>query len=85
MVRASVDWSGWRWRQDGARSNAPVTNEQLRQTAQSTFARRVTPLFGLDCVAALGQDRKGSNHFAQSLPKPKSDCSAGHPSISTGP
>jgi exosortase len=61
-----------------------VTDKQRRQTASSTLARRVAPLFGLGGVATLGQDRSGSSRFARSLPKPKSDSNAGHASIPTG-
>ena len=84
MARASVAWAGWWWREEGAGSINPMTDEQRRQTAQATFALRVAPLFGLGGVAALGQDRGGSSRFARSLPKPKIDSNAGHASISTG-
>ena len=83
MARASVAGAGWRWREEGAGSINPVTDEQLRQTATATLALRVAPLFGLRGVAALGQDRSGSSRFARSLPKPKIVCNAGHASIST--
>src|SRR5450432_427723 len=84
MARASVAWAGWRWREEGAGSNNPATDEQHRQTAQATLALRVAPLLGLGGVAALGQDRRGSSRFAHSLPKPKIDSNASHVSISTG-
>ena len=84
MARASVAWAGWRWREEGAGSIEPATDEQRRQTAQATLALRVAPLFGLGGVATLGQDRRGSSHFARSLPKLKIDSNTGHASISTG-
>src|SRR5450432_1964360 len=84
MARASVAWAGWWWREEGAGSNNPATDEQPRQTAQATPARRVAPLFGLGGVATLGQDRLGSSRFARSLPKPKIDSNAGHVPNSTG-
>ena len=84
MARASVNWAGWRWREEEAGSIDPATDEQHRQTAQFTLALRVAPLFGLGGGAALGQDRAGSSRFARFLPKPKIVCHACHVSISTG-
>src|SRR5450432_3566099 len=71
MARASVAWAGWRWREEGAGSINPATDEQRRQTTQATLALRVAPLFRLGGVAALGQDRIGSSRFARSVTKPK--------------
>ena len=84
MTRASVNWEAWWWREKGAGSHEPVTDEQHRQMAQFPLALRVAPLFGLGSVAALGQDRLGSSRFARSVPKPRIDCHAGHASSSTG-
>jgi len=62
----------------------PVTDEQRRQTAHAMLALRVAPLFALGCVAALGQDLRGSNRIARSLLNSKIGGDAGHASISTG-
>ena len=85
MARASVDGAGWRWREERAGCNNPVSDltERDRQPAPATLARTVAPLFGLGAVAALAQDRSGSSRVARYLPKPKIDSNACHASIST--